>query len=251
MSDFLTSLAARTGPSAEAVQPRLPSLFEPKRLGVASLVNARSEATEQEEHVQEERPSNYERSTVQRRARLDSLTDRRQETAVESAKKPAPISGRSHPASFPARAEVGTQPFAAVIPRSAEPQHPATLSSQGQPAVSFESKKEVEPRSLANPMLPRADREVESNRQRVTNPKAETEKPPRRVDSAAATSEHLARLVKSLIPPRSEPRSEARRNSVSQRSHSTSRRSRSPSAASKFAQQRSQRPPGVNAPSRP
>ena len=148
MSDFLTSLAARTGPSAEAVQPRLPSLFEPKRLGVASLVNARSEATEQEEHVQEERPSNYERSTVQRRARLDSLTDRRQETAVESAKKPAPISGRSHPASFPARAEVGTQPFAAVIPRSAEPQHPATLSSQGQPAVSFESKKEVEPRWL-------------------------------------------------------------------------------------------------------
>jgi hypothetical protein len=214
VSDFLTNLAARTSPSAEVLKPRLPSIFEPKLSPVPLGLRRTSTIQEGDGEVSEERLSENLRVKPNTSAQTQSygpsnrLKPERADTSLEPTAKVTDERNQlqqvrpAAPFSLPGNSAESIP----VKPAMAQAIHAKmkTTEPTGNRPTEAEAKGSVSERR-------KAEGEV-SGHQQVAGPTLESE--PRAQDStnlSQPSSEYIARLVRSLIPPRGDARSDSRR----------------------------------------
>lgn len=209
MSDFLTNLAARSSPSAEVLKPRLPSIFEPKRSPLLSGLAGMTATQQADGEVSEERFSDNVRtkpvfseqaqpSTSSTRLKTEQQADASRGPMVEPPKeRNRPLLPRVTllplPPGLAVAAPVAPTPTPAMTPniRLATPTANSQTEARATQIVSERRNAEDEVRpprevSLAKP---------------VSEPPS-----PKSANVSDPSSEYIARLVRSLRPPRVEPR---------------------------------------------
>jgi hypothetical protein len=209
MRDFLASIAMRSTPSPEVIQPRTPSLFEPRGPSAAMLAIATSpDRPPQDEHV----------TGTRRESIREALPDLQRKAAPELAVAqrisgdPEPQNGNPQPATSKSVDSIHHEAAALNQAPVSPPVPSLTPPSNSQPHRSRVMRIEsvVEEPSNTLPAAKHPPREVELRHDRIAPPARENDTPgATRVESQIPT-EYLARLVRSMIPSRMEPRSNAR-----------------------------------------
>ena len=216
MSDFLTNLAARSLPSAEVLKPRLPSIFEPKLSPVPSVLRRTPTIQEGDVEVSGEPLSENIRVKPNTFAQTQSkrVKSERADMSLEPAGR---LTGERNqlPQVRPAASFSLPDNSAAAIPVKpalAQAIH-ANLITSGPTAnrqTEAEEKQSVPQRRKAQAEVPAP--------QEAVRPKLESEPPaPNSAGLSHPSSEYIARLVRSLIPPRGDARSDARRSGAALR----------------------------------
>lgn len=229
MSDFLTNLAARGSGSASAIQPRLPSLFEPSTLAVGSPAagnfaanfDLEQVATEQNNRTSEAsahatdspappldalRPEHKEETTP---TPPQQMTNTRMPAAPVPAANVEPPKDRPRPPAHPLfqASESKLKPPASIVPETIAPDLPYGLDRN---VVEHPHNA----RAIDRPPSVSAEKngsDVRANGER-----------PARVEPSQFPVEYISRLARSLIQPGAESRSGESRNGAA-----TSRSTRS------------------------
>ncbi len=221
MSDFLTNLAARTSASAEVLKPRLRSIFEPKLSPVPSVLRRTPTIQEGDGEVSEERLSENIQVKPNTFAETHShglakrVKSEQADTSLEPTAKvtdepnqlpqvrpvaPPSLPGNSAAAAIPVKPALA-QAFQANRMTSGPTANRQTEAEEN-PSVSERRKAEGE---VPGPP-------------KVVRPKLESEPPaPKSNGLSHPSSEYIARLVRSLIPPRGDAPSDARRSGAASR----------------------------------
>lgn len=199
----------RSTPSPEVIQPRMPSLFEPRSPSAPTLAIAASH----------DRPIQHEQVMGTRHeSTREVLPYLRRKAAPEPAidqhisSQPEPRKGNPPPATN--KSVDSIQPRTAALSQAPVSQHVASLTplpnSPPNTSKAVRSESDVEEQSNTLPAVKRPARETELSQDNNARPARENGTPEStRVESQIPT-EYLTRLVRSMVPPRIEPRSNAR-----------------------------------------
>jgi hypothetical protein len=211
MNDFLTNLAARSSPSAEVLKPRLPSIFEPKRSPLLSGLAGMTATQQADGEVSEERFSDNVRtkpvSSDQAQPSTSSTRLRTEQAGASRGPMVEPPKERNRPVLPPVTSLPSPHGFAVAAPVTPTPT-PAMAPNIRLAAPTANGQTEARAMQIVSERR-NAEDEVRPP-QKVSLPKSESEPPsPKSANVSDPSSEYIARLVRSLRPPRVEPRLDA------------------------------------------
>jgi hypothetical protein len=215
VSDFLTNLAARTSASAEVLKPRLPSIFEPKLSPVPPVLRRTPTIQEGDGEVSEERfseniqvkPNTF--AETQSHGLANRLKPEQADKSLEPTAKftdernqlppVRPAAAFSLPGSSAAAISVKPALAQAIQANVLMSRPPANRQTEAEAKPSVSERRKAEGEVPAPP--------------KVVRPQLESEPlAPNATGLSQPSSEYIARLVRSLIPPRGDARSDAKRS---------------------------------------